>query len=139
MAKGDKASQGIAEIPTQSQFSVGSELAGGSVTIETIESVLNMTQEAECWVLGELVSIQAGAKDWCYASCTNCFKKVETKSDRYKCDDCGKLGSKPPLKYRLIVIITYGTGCINVLFWNSEAVMLVGKSAREVMNSITSS
>ncbi|MED6183358.1 hypothetical protein PIB30_037190 [Stylosanthes scabra] len=63
MAKGDKASQCIAEIPTQSQFSVGSELASGSVTVETIESVLNMTQESECWVLGELVSIQAGSKD----------------------------------------------------------------------------
>ncbi|MED6157728.1 hypothetical protein PIB30_026125 [Stylosanthes scabra] len=135
LALGDIATQGIADVPTQSQNSASVELAGGAICNETIESVMNMHQEKHCWVLGTVVSINCGPKGWYYASCKNCYKKVEDKKDLYKCANCHRLGSKPPLKYRLNVIIADGTGCLNILFWNSEATTVSGKTAREMKDA----
>ncbi|MED6178803.1 hypothetical protein PIB30_111041, partial [Stylosanthes scabra] len=82
-----------------------------------------------------MIAVDCGAKGWYYASCRNCYKKVDDRKNVYKCPECGHLGSKPPLKFRLSVIITDGTGCITVLLWNSEATTVLGKTAREVKDS----
>ncbi|MED6215773.1 hypothetical protein PIB30_117364 [Stylosanthes scabra] len=135
LALGDLASQGIADVPTQSQNSVSMELSGGSINVETIESVLNMNEEKHCWVMGKMVSFDCEVKGWYYASCRNCYKKVDDSKNVYKCTTCGQIGSKPMLKYRLNVIITDGTGCITVLLWNSETTTVLGKTARDVKDS----
>ncbi|MED6127833.1 hypothetical protein PIB30_091924 [Stylosanthes scabra] len=132
---GDIVMQGIVDVPTQSQNSVTHELAGGSMTIESVETVLNLNEEKHYWILREVVLIECGAKGWYYASCRNCYKKVDDKKDLYKCANCGQLGSKPPLKYKHNVIITDGTGCITILLWNSEATLLLGKIARDVKDA----
>ncbi|MED6146007.1 hypothetical protein PIB30_030570 [Stylosanthes scabra] len=129
---GDIATQGIAEVPTQSQNSATSELASGAINNDSIETVLSSNEVKQCWVLGDVVSIDCGAKGWYYASCRNCYKAVDDRKDVYKCANCGQIGSKPPLKYRLNAIITDETGCMNVLLWNSEAALLLGKTARDV-------
>ncbi|XLR47918.1 hypothetical protein S83_032578, partial [Arachis hypogaea] len=37
-------------------------------------------------------------------------------------------------RYRLNVVVTDGTGCINIMLWNQEAKIILGKSANDIMD-----
>ncbi|RYR35222.1 hypothetical protein Ahy_A10g050363 [Arachis hypogaea] len=134
-------SQRINHIETQPQYSVSDELSGGSFPINTIEEVLNMTYEVSTWVLATIVSVDVGTRDWYYASCKNCPRKVVENKGRYYCEHCRKVGFNAPLRYRLNVVVTDGTGCINKMLWNQEAKIILEKSAndiRDLMKNLTS-
>ncbi|MED6167437.1 hypothetical protein PIB30_002922 [Stylosanthes scabra] len=94
----EAASQRITHVESQSQYFAGDELSGGDYRIVTFEDVFNMTEETRCWVLAEVVSIEAGAEDWCYATCNDCKTKLEQIKSHYVCDDCGRGFNKPPLR-----------------------------------------
>ncbi|MED6125803.1 hypothetical protein PIB30_072085 [Stylosanthes scabra] len=79
-----------------------------------VATVLNMNDKEYCWVLGNVVSIECGAKGWYYASCKNCYKNVEDKKDLYKRLNCDHLGYKPLL---------------------DEATLILGKIARDVKDA----
>ncbi|XP_057730123.1 replication protein A 70 kDa DNA-binding subunit B-like [Arachis stenosperma] len=132
MKQGERASQPISHIDRQPQYSVSHELSAGAFPVKTIEEILNMTTETLCWVVGTIVSIEVGATDWFYASCKTCPRKVKENKDRYFCEYCGKVGFNPPLRYRLNVVITDGTGCVNVIIWNQEAKLIMGKPAGDM-------
>ncbi|MED6152765.1 hypothetical protein PIB30_095147 [Stylosanthes scabra] len=109
---GKQATQPISHLQSQEQQFVTEEISSGEIPFHTIEDVYNMTEA--------------------YASCTGCYKKVISKNDYYQCGECGQRASKPPLRYRIRVVITDSTGCLNILLWNPEAVLIVGKSATDV-------
>ncbi|QHO08086.1 Putative single-stranded DNA binding protein [Arachis hypogaea] len=73
-----------------------------------------------------------GGSDWYYASCKSCPRKVKENKGHYLYKHCGKVGFNAPLRYRLHIIATDGTGCIGLIIWNQEAKLVVGKSASEV-------
>ncbi|XP_057745369.1 uncharacterized protein LOC130963253 [Arachis stenosperma] len=114
--EGDLCSQGITHIQSQPPQSVSDEINGDS--IKSVEEILNMREESTCWVVGTIVSIEHGVRDWCYASCGFCPRKVQVNKDRY----------------RLNTIITDGTGCIKIIIWNYEARVMIGKTANEIMD-----
>ncbi|XP_020982381.2 replication protein A 70 kDa DNA-binding subunit B-like [Arachis duranensis] len=141
LKEGNIGSQRINHIETQHQYSVSDELSGGSFPINTIEEVLNMTYEVSTWVLAAIVSVDVGTRDWYYASCKNCPRKVVENKGRYYCEHCRKVGFNAPLRYRLNVVVTDGTGCINIMLWNQEAKIILEKSAndiRDLMKNLTS-
>ncbi|MED6147019.1 hypothetical protein PIB30_117437 [Stylosanthes scabra] len=129
---GEEFTQPISHVKSQGQRSVTDEISSGEFPLRTVEEVLNMTEPCSCWILASIVSIEGGRDGWFYASCKGCFKKVIPKNDVYHCGECGQHGTKPPIKYRLKVIVNDFTGCLNLLLWNSEGSMIVGKSAAEV-------
>ncbi|RYR14642.1 hypothetical protein Ahy_B04g071298 [Arachis hypogaea] len=89
-------------------------------------------QKTSCWILVTVVSIEVGGSDWYYASCKSCPRKVKENKGHYLYKHCGKVGFNAPLRYRLHIIATDGTGCIGLIIWNQEAKLVVGKSASEV-------
>ncbi|QHO21538.1 Replication protein A 70 kDa DNA-binding subunit C [Arachis hypogaea] len=132
LEQGDLASQRINLIESHGQPSVSDEISRGTIPIKSMEEVLNLDHETSCWVVGTIVSVDVGLKDWFYVSCNTCPRKVQPNKDRYWCDHCRKVGFNGALRYRLAVILTDGTGCIKVTLWNSEAKTIVGKSASEI-------
>ncbi|MED6109719.1 Replication factor A protein 1 [Stylosanthes scabra] len=71
--------------------------------------------ETACWILGR------------------CSKKVNPKNKgHYICAHCGTASLNPELRYCLKVIVTDGTRYINLLIWNTEGKIIVGKTANEV-------
>ncbi|KAL4381994.1 hypothetical protein AHAS_Ahas04G0189100 [Arachis hypogaea] len=104
-------SQRISHLEAQSQYSVTDAINAGIVPVRTIEEVLNMTEETSCWIVGTIVSLEVGKDDWSYIS---------------------RVGFKVMLRYRLQVIVTDGSGCLNLLVWNKEAEQMIEKAAEKV-------
>ncbi|QHO59216.1 Replication protein A 70 kDa DNA-binding subunit D [Arachis hypogaea] len=99
-------SQRISQLEAQPQYSVRDEISAGIVPVRTIEEVLNITE--------------------------TCPKKVVQSKDRYWCDNCRRVGFKVMLRYRLQLIVTDGSGCLNLIVWNKEAEQMIGKAAEKV-------
>nr|XP_025692857.1 uncharacterized protein LOC112795120 [Arachis hypogaea] len=118
--RGDLKAQYINYIHSQPVNLISDELHGGSLPITTIEEVLDKTNKTSCWILATVVSIEVGGCDWYYASCKSCPKKMKENKGRYLCKHCGKVGFNAPLRYRLHVIASGGTGCIGLIIWNQE-------------------
>ncbi|MED6199312.1 hypothetical protein PIB30_074811 [Stylosanthes scabra] len=95
MAQGDVASQQITQIEEQPDHSVGDELEGGACPLNSIEEVLNMTVESECWILARIVS---GVCDWRCLACNNCPKKVTEVKNGYQCRKCFRILTDPPVR-----------------------------------------
>ncbi|XLS52115.1 hypothetical protein HN51_012792 [Arachis hypogaea] len=125
-------SQRISQLEAQPQYSVRDEISAGIVPVRTIEEVLNITEETSCWIVGTIVSLEVGKDDWSYMSCKTCPKKVVQSKDRYWCDNCRRVGFKVMLRYRLQLIVTDGSGCLNLIVWNKEAEQMIGKAAEKV-------
>ncbi|KAL4322111.1 hypothetical protein AHAS_Ahas14G0177800 [Arachis hypogaea] len=104
--RGDLKAQCINYIQSQRINSISDDLHGGSLPITTIEEVLDKTN--------------------------SCPRKVKENKGHYLYKHCGKVGFNAPLRYRLHIIATDGTGCIGLIIWNQEAKLVVGKSASEV-------
>ncbi|XP_020969426.1 uncharacterized protein LOC110267912 [Arachis ipaensis] len=130
--RGDIKAQRINYIQSQPINSVSDELSGDSLPITTIEEVLNKTNETSCWIQATVVFIEVNGSDCYYALCKSCPRKVKENKGRYLCEHCGKISFNVPLRYRLHVIATNGTGYIGLIIWNQEAKLVVGKSASEV-------
>ncbi|MED6198954.1 hypothetical protein PIB30_071544 [Stylosanthes scabra] len=84
----DVASQAISHVESQPDYLIGDELEGGAHRINSIEEVLNFTHETSCWILAHIVSVEAGANGWGYASCIKCPNKVKELKNGYQCDIC---------------------------------------------------
>ncbi|RYR16939.1 hypothetical protein Ahy_B03g061772 [Arachis hypogaea] len=82
MKEGDLCSQGITHIQSQPPHSVSDEIKGDYV--KSVEEILNMREEYTCWMVGTIVSIEHGVRDWCYASCGSCPLKVQIIIWNYK-------------------------------------------------------
>ncbi|RYR25901.1 hypothetical protein Ahy_B02g059932 [Arachis hypogaea] len=119
-----------------SKPSVSDEMSRGTTSIKLMEEVLNLDHETSWSIVGTIVSVNVGLKDWFNVSCNTCSKKVQPNKDRYWCDHYRKVGFNGTLRYRLAVILTDGTSCIKVALWNSEAKAIVEKSANTYLGSL---
>ncbi|KAL4356652.1 hypothetical protein AHAS_Ahas09G0108100 [Arachis hypogaea] len=96
MKEGDLCSQGITSIQSQPPQSVSDEINGDS--IKSVVEIMNMREESTYWVVDTIVSIEHGVRDWCYASCGFCPRKVQVNKDRYWCEHCRKGRFNPSLR-----------------------------------------
>ncbi|MED6222540.1 hypothetical protein PIB30_065415 [Stylosanthes scabra] len=117
LSYGEVASQRITHVKSQSRYYASDGLSG----------------EARCWVLADVVSVEASAEDWYYASCNDCKTNLKQIKNRYVYNDCGRDFNKPPMKlYHFNAILSDGTGCVTVVLWNEEAKLILGKTATEI-------
>ncbi|MED6199076.1 hypothetical protein PIB30_072529 [Stylosanthes scabra] len=98
MAHDDVVSQQITQLDSQPEYSVGDELEGGTPPISSIE------EEADCWILARIVSVEVGAHDWSYLSCNNCPKKVEEVKNGYQCGRCHRILTDPSVRLWNIIL-----------------------------------
>ncbi|XLR69346.1 hypothetical protein S83_020018, partial [Arachis hypogaea] len=106
------------QLKTQPQYSITDEINVGIVPVCTIEKVLNMTDKTSCWIVGTIISLDI------------CPKKVVQNKDR--CDNSKHVGFKVMPRYKLQVIMTDGSCCLNFLVWNKKAEQMVRKTAEKV-------
>ncbi|XLU54942.1 hypothetical protein S245_049590, partial [Arachis hypogaea] len=124
----------ISQVSSPNAWSALDELKHGSVAIKTIEEALNSMEEGPIWILGTIVSINAGNDDWFYKSCRRCPKKVETPiGNRYKCGKCGHTHGTAALRYKLEVTVHDGTGSMSLLLWDRETTQLCGKTVDKII------
>ncbi|XP_047258058.1 uncharacterized protein LOC124890275 [Capsicum annuum] len=68
-------------------------------------------------------------------ACNKCIIKVEQDGNSFFCPKCNS-EAKVVHRYRLQVRVMDGTGLITLLLWNHEAVQLMGKTAKELKESL---
>ncbi|XP_052113681.1 replication protein A 70 kDa DNA-binding subunit A-like [Arachis duranensis] len=123
----------ISQMSSQGASSGIDELTVGSAIVKSIDEVLTSTEEGTVWIVGTIVSINAGKEDWFYKSCRKCPKKVETPiGNRYECTKCGHTHGCAALRYKVEIMVHDGTGSINLLLWDRETFQLCGKQAEKV-------
>ncbi|MED6174953.1 hypothetical protein PIB30_073876 [Stylosanthes scabra] len=107
----------IAQVSSQGGSSGIVELQRGTAIVKTIEQVMAIEEEGQVWIVGRIMSINAGENDWCYQACTGCDKKVEK----------GNNG-----KYKVEVVASDGTRGVSLLLWDTQANLLCGKSVEQI-------
>ncbi|QHO58570.1 replication protein A 70 kDa DNA-binding subunit A-like isoform [Arachis hypogaea] len=114
---------------SQDAFSDIDELTVESAIIKSIDEVLTST----VWIVGTIVSINAGKEDWFYKSCRKCLKKTETPiGNRYEYTKCDHTHGCAALRYKVEIMVHDGTGSINLLLWDRKTYQLYGKQAEKV-------
>ncbi|QHN77234.1 uncharacterized protein DS421_19g650880 [Arachis hypogaea] len=82
--------------------------------------------EDPAWIAASIVAINVTKDDWFYKSCKKCPKKVETPiGNRYECGKCGHTHGSAALRFKVEVMVFYGTGSIRLLLWDKETSMLL--------------
>ncbi|XP_072062067.1 replication protein A 70 kDa DNA-binding subunit A-like [Arachis hypogaea] len=91
-------------------------------------------QEGPTWIVGSIVSINAGNSDWFYKAYRKCPKKVETPiGNRYKCSKCSHTHRTTAIRFKVEVMVYDGTGSMTLLLWDREITQLCGKAADNIM------
>ncbi|KAL4344050.1 hypothetical protein AHAS_Ahas11G0139600 [Arachis hypogaea] len=110
------------------------KLKRGDVVVKSIEDVLLSMEEGPTWIVGSIVSINAGNSDWFYKAYRKCPKKVETPiGNRYKCSKCSHTHRTTAIRFKVEVMVYDGTGSMTLLLWDREITQLCGKAADNIM------
>ncbi|RYR08388.1 hypothetical protein Ahy_B05g076054 [Arachis hypogaea] len=118
------------KVSSPNAWSALDELKHGSVAIKTIEEALNFMEEGPIWILGTIVSINAGKDDWFYKFYRRCPKKVETPLEI----DMNVASADTHTEHRLLeVTVCDGTGSMSLLLWDRETIQLCEKSADKII------
>ncbi|RYR66030.1 hypothetical protein Ahy_A03g011966 isoform A [Arachis hypogaea] len=118
---------------SQDAFSDIDELTVESAIIKSIDEVLTSIEKGTVWIVGTIVSINAGKEDWFYKSCRKCLKKTETPiGNRYEYTKCDHTHGCAALRYKVEIMVHDGTGSINLLLWDRKTYQLYGKQAEKV-------
>ncbi|XLT08851.1 hypothetical protein HN51_054644 [Arachis hypogaea] len=111
----------ISQVPSKTAWSGVEELKQGAVSVKIIEEVLIQHKEDPAWIAASIVAINVTKDDWFYKSCKKCPKKVETPiGNRYECGKCGHTHGSAALRFKVEVMVFYGTGSIRLLLWDKE-------------------
>ncbi|MED6181966.1 hypothetical protein PIB30_024439 [Stylosanthes scabra] len=133
MAQCDLASQQITQIEEHPDHSVGDELQGGALPLNSIEEVLNMTDVSSLFNPNVILCDEVSVGFWP----VSCLLRVESSLVIILCLGMNvKLifgsSSSVSFRYKLNIIVADGTGCLNLIVWNQERKLILGKSANEV-------
>ncbi|MED6184664.1 hypothetical protein PIB30_049683 [Stylosanthes scabra] len=111
----------IAQVSSQGGSFGVAELRRGTAVVKTIEDVMSLKEEGQVWIVGCIMSINAGENNWCYPACTECEKKVEEGDNgKYKCKKCEIDEAEAELKYKVEVVACDGTGGISLILWDTH-------------------
>ncbi|MED6199842.1 hypothetical protein PIB30_079669 [Stylosanthes scabra] len=96
-------------------------------------NVSSHLQECQPWITVKFEALNVRSNDWCYSARDGCKKKVDTRDGTSsEAKHCSKDTGARVDRYKIEVIATNDTGCINLLLWDREAKLLCGKPAEEV-------
>ncbi|MED6179895.1 hypothetical protein PIB30_004950 [Stylosanthes scabra] len=124
----------ITQLSPQGRWSRTDELKQGIVVVKTVEETPHVVEEGPIWILGSIISINAGKNDWFYKSCGQCPMKVETSlGNRYECGNCDHTSAAPSISFKVEVVLFDRTGSICLLLWARETIPLCGKEAKQIV------
>ncbi|MED6222050.1 hypothetical protein PIB30_060725 [Stylosanthes scabra] len=118
-AAGPMLSGRISQVDNDGALAGVDKLIKGRTTVHTIEEVSMFSKEGQPWIAVKFEALNVGINDWCYSACSGCKKKVDvrhgTSSDtkHYSKDTWERVD-----RYKIEVIATDDTRCINLLLWD---------------------
>ncbi|CAH9104970.1 unnamed protein product [Cuscuta europaea] len=130
---GERSVQGLSFTITSDNSNDG-DIASEQQELLTIEELSKLQEDGKHWVHEEIVAIDSH-KDWSYASCIGCNRKVSPNGDSFLCVSCSS--NDAVLRYKVNVRVVDGTTHASFLLWDREVSCLLGKSAASLKEQIS--
>ncbi|XP_058774373.1 uncharacterized protein LOC131648653 [Vicia villosa] len=106
--------------------------------IMSLSEITNLQHETTCVTVATLDKFDAGQMGWYYDGCVECTRSVTAKDGKLK---CFKDHISPELvpRYKLDITAVDGSSKAKFVFWDTNCVKLIGKSALQMKMDLTQS
>ncbi|KAL3652057.1 hypothetical protein CASFOL_001738 [Castilleja foliolosa] len=112
-------------------FSLFSQKAAQVCSIKWLTRMMN-EDDIKYWIYGKVVGVETTKPFW-YLACFVCGKNVEVVDGRKICLHCGQETISDINKYDLDVVVTDGTGVINLSLSDGASTRLIGEDTHDVI------
>ncbi|XP_058779322.1 uncharacterized protein LOC131653249 [Vicia villosa] len=95
-------------------------------------------EETTCVTVATLDKFDAGQMGWYYDGCVECTRSVTAKDGKLKCFK-EHISPEPVPQYKLDITAVDGSSKAKFVFWDTDCVKLIGKSALQMKMDLTQS
>ncbi|XP_058726774.1 uncharacterized protein LOC131598163 [Vicia villosa] len=116
-------------------------LSSSSVQVETTQNSFYSDYdkfETTCVTVATLDKFDAGQMGWYYDGCVECTRSVTAKDGKLKCFK-DHISPEPVPRYKLDITAVDGSSKAKFVFWDTDCVKLIGKSALQMKMDLTQS
>ncbi|XP_058774975.1 uncharacterized protein LOC131649231 [Vicia villosa] len=106
--------------------------------IMSLSEIENMQHETTCVTVATLDKFDAGQMEWYYDGCVECTRSVNAKDGKLKCFK-EHISPEPVPQYNLDITAVEGSSKAKFVFWDTDCVKLIGKSALQMKMDLTQS
>ncbi|XP_058776260.1 uncharacterized protein LOC131650570 [Vicia villosa] len=108
------------------------------IVIVLINARVKEAQETTCVTVATLDKFDVGQMGWYYDGCMECTRSVSAKDGKLECFK-EHTSPEPVPRYKLDITAVDGSSKAKFVFWNTDCVKLIGKSALQMKIDLTHS
>ncbi|XP_058726769.1 uncharacterized protein LOC131598157 [Vicia villosa] len=97
----------------------------------SLSEMANLQHEIICVTVATLDKFEVGQTGWFYDGCVECTRSVALKDGKLQCY-AKHVSSEPVPRYKLEVLAVDGNSKAKFIFWDTDCVKLIGKSALQM-------
>ncbi|XP_058783097.1 uncharacterized protein LOC131657750 [Vicia villosa] len=106
--------------------------------IMSLSEITNLQHETTCVTVATLDKFDVGQIGWYYDGCVECTRSVTAKDGKLKCFK-EHISPEPVPRYKLNIMAVDGSSKAKFVFWDTDCVKLIGKSALQMKMDLTQS
>ncbi|XP_058767361.1 uncharacterized protein LOC131641053 [Vicia villosa] len=106
--------------------------------IMSLSEIANLQHETTCVTVATLDKFDAGQMGWYYDGCVECTRSVTVKDGKLKCFK-EHISPEPVPRYKLDITAIDGSSKAKFVFWDTDCVKLIRKSALQMKMDLTQS
>ncbi|XP_058749371.1 uncharacterized protein LOC131622358, partial [Vicia villosa] len=106
--------------------------------IMSLSEITNLQHETTCVTVATLDKFDAGQMGWYYDGCVECTRSVTAKDGKLKCFK-EHISPEPVPRYKLDITAVDDSSKAKFVFWDTDCVKLIGKSALQMKMDLTQS
>ncbi|XP_058783603.1 uncharacterized protein LOC131658312 [Vicia villosa] len=123
---------------TQNSFYFDYDKFVWKAEIMSLSEITNLQHETTCVTVATLDKFDAGQMGWYYDDCVECTRSVTAKDGKLKCFK-EHISPEPVPRYKLNITTVDGSSKAKFVFWDTDCVKLIGKSALQMKMDLTQS
>ncbi|XP_058764311.1 uncharacterized protein LOC131637723 [Vicia villosa] len=123
---------------TQNSFYSDYDKFVSKAEIMSLSEITNLQHETTCVIVATHDKFDAGQMGWYYDGCVECTRSVTAKDGKLKCFK-DHISPEPVPRYKLDITAVDGSSKAKFVFWDTDCVKLIGKSALQMKMDLTQS
>ncbi|KAL3644063.1 hypothetical protein CASFOL_011995 [Castilleja foliolosa] len=122
---------GFNRVLSNTNYSIYEDFTNGKAQVNTIANLIGLQDDELMWIDATIVDFHV-MKDFWYAACKNCSKKLVVHPGTTKCSLCAFDNPIQNIRFKLELIVVDKSGTGTVILWNKSSELLIGQSAAEL-------
>ncbi|KAL3629944.1 hypothetical protein CASFOL_026256 [Castilleja foliolosa] len=119
---------GFNRVLTNTNYSIYEDFTNGKAQVNTISNWTGLQDDEHMWIDATIVDFHV-MKDFWYAACKKCSKKLVVHPGTTTCSLCAFDNPIQNIRFKLELIVVDKSGTSTVLLWNKSSELLIGQSA----------